>query len=84
MNYEILTMIVGFLGLLLMVWQLNYQTRSDITNLRSEVKADMSRLENRIEDDIKDLRADNKELRGLIIGLYSPRLLDKIDKKDVA
>ena len=75
-NYQILTIIIEFLGLLLIVWQLNYQTRSDIKAVETRLENRINQLENRFKNDIK-------ELKGLMLGLYSPRLLDKIDKKGV-
>ena len=88
----ICTMLVGFLGIILMIWQMNQQLnsriesgnnslrtefKSDINDLRIEVKSEINRIETRFESDIK-------ELRGLILGLYSPNLIDKINKKDAA
>ncbi len=71
----IFTMIIGFLGVILTIISLNNGLRSENNSLRSELKAEISRLENRFEDDIK-------ELRGLILGLYSPRLFKNVDDKD--
>lgn len=92
MNLEFIitisTMIIGFLGIIIMIFQQNQQINSRFDSLRnelktefktdiSEIKTDINRLETRFEGDIK-------ELRGLILGLYSPRLIDKIDKQDAA
>lgn len=92
MNLEFIitisTMIIGFLGIIIMIFQQNQQINSRFDSLRnelktefktdvSEIKTDINRIETRFESDVK-------ELRGLILGLYSPRLIDKIDKQDAA
>jgi hypothetical protein len=75
MNLEIFTMLIGFICLFFAIIQTNNSTNSRIDNLRMEIDSKIDKVENRFEDDIK-------ELRGLILGLYSPRLLTQLDKSD--
>ena len=57
MNYEFITIIVGFLGLLLMIWQLNYQMGQRFDSLKSDMDSRFDSLNNCI-DKIYDIVID--------------------------
>jgi hypothetical protein len=92
MNNEFLiticTMLIGFLGVIFTVISLNNSLRSEIkaeiNNLRTEYKEELKKLEERFESRFQRVEDDIKELRSLIMGLYSPRLVERTEKKDVA
>ena len=82
MNYELITMVVGFLGILLMFWQLNHQinarfdsqnARFDSQNARFDSKFEhlesrLDRLENKID-------FVNANLSARIDSLYIARIM---------
>lgn len=63
------TMIIGFLGVFIMLFQLMQQLNTKIDTVEAKLEARINALEARFEADIK-------ELRGLIIGLYQPKIIE--------
>ena len=64
MSPELIGIIIGFLGILLMIWQLNYQMnqrfdalRSEIKDLESTLRGEMKDLESALHGEIKDLES---------------------------
>ena len=45
------------------------EVKENIKDLRFELKEDMSKMQSLLEEDILDLRDDNKEIGGLCFGL---------------
>lgn len=86
-NYEFITIIVGFLGLILMMWQMNTRIDSLRIDLHNEIKEIETRINNEIKDLKDDLKATNAKLDTLIMGLFKsyfgipPEEIQKQDKQ---
>lgn len=97
MSVEILTMLVGFLTIVLVIVQTNNQTRTElrveinefrselraeINESRSEFKSDINRLETRLETKIdNETKATNAKLDTLLAGLFRSYLPPEQPKK---
>ena len=70
MNYELITMIVGFLGILLMFWQLNHQINARFDSQNARFDSKFEHLENRIDRLENKIDFINANLSARIDGLY--------------
>ncbi len=77
----LITVIVGFLGLIIMMLQLHNQVRievrgsmkelkSDLKSLKDDLKSDIARLNNEIRDLRQELRLTNIRIDGLYRELF--------------
>ena len=58
MNYEFITIIVGFLGLLLMIWQLNYQMCQRFDSLKSDMDSRFDNLKSDMDSRFDNIKSD--------------------------
>ncbi|HSA07419.1 MAG TPA: hypothetical protein P5556_09595 [Candidatus Gastranaerophilales bacterium] len=62
MTLEIVTFIIGFLGILLMIWQLNHQLNQRFDSFSSELREVETSLRHEIKEVETNLRTEIKEV----------------------
>ena len=78
MNLEILTFIIGFIGILLMMWQLNHQINQRFDafeqrfdSFRTEIRTEIREVESNLRSEFKsDLNTLEVKLNTLLMGLF--------------
>jgi len=82
------TMVIGFLGIMVMIVQSTNQTRAEIKEVRNEIKevrVEIKEVETKLGDEIKevrdDIKATNAKIDTLLLGLFRSYLPEQPPQK---